>query len=612
MLSCYNQETIECGGSILNGLKLRFSSLAFKTFVLCFLFVFCCSTLLTQLAYVIIHKEISNNNQIYIQEILSKVDEYLELSFTSLQTILFSVQSAYDSGIKETDLLLPQMSRLYELNVNYIQNLYIIRQDLSISGVSVLSRVFNEALPERKALVDLAHDSYYSIVVSAPYQSTYSGWTITAVKALASDRQSIVAAVDMDMQRIKQRLLQLNRDNLLNILILDTEGHLVSGDPGQLSGYNPTTRKFQIQGLSSSDIASSHDRVINVEAASGESVVISKYPSERFGWSIISINDDRALKQSLARINKYYTWLLGITVLISVLGAFVVTRVIRKPLHRLMQKMNLVRSGNLDVSVSMERNDEFGVVSRTFDAMLQRIRELMSDLHKNEELKRKVEIQMLHSQINPHFLYNTLGSISNAVRLGKLDHVDPVIQSLTRIFEYGIGDVNHKVTLQEELQNVKDYLRIQNVRYNHEFTLDVEMPDNLSTTPVIRMMLQPIVENSVFHGYQGGRIPGIIRIKAEEADDCLMITVQDEGEGMDESRLRNILDSEFSPGHRRRRVGLKNIHQRLVLQYGSEYGLRVQSERGKGTRVLILLPSTVDSDTRGKDGEDGGMAMFDR
>ncbi|MFS0726697.1 cache domain-containing sensor histidine kinase [Paenibacillus sp. 1P07SE] len=572
-------------------MKLKFSSLTFKLFMICFTFVLCCTTLLTQLAYVAVKNEISKNNTLYVQEILAKTDEYLELSFTSLQTILFSVQSAYDGGLREPEALHPQMRRLYELNYNYIHNLYIIHPDYSISGTSLLSRVFNESLAEREPLVGLAREDALSISVSPTYRSTYAGWTVTLLKALDSGREAPVAALDMDMRRIEQRLLQINRESDISIAIIDASGRLVAGVPGLFGTYDEASHTLAFQGVSSQEIAAANNGTIKAATPEGRPLTINKHASARFGWSVISMHDEGMLARSLATMQRYYVFFLAGGMAISLLAAYAVTRFIRAPLQRIMLKMNQIRLGNLDVTIGMDRKDEFGVLSTTFDAMILRIRELLTELHQKEETKRQIEIQMLQAQINPHFLYNTLGSISNAVSLGKLDKVDPIIQSLIRIMEYGMSDVNHLVTLREELDNARDYLNIQNVRYNRLFPLETSIPETLMTSPVLRMILQPIVENCIFHGYKGGRIEGVIRISAVIDRQALCLTVEDEGEGMSQAKLESILNGRSAPGRARARIGMFNIHQRIRLRYGSSYGLQIESVKGEGTRVSIILPA---------------------
>ncbi|MBD2847670.1 sensor histidine kinase [Paenibacillus sp. IB182496] len=571
-------------------MHLRFSSLTFKLFVICFVFVLCCTTLLTQLAYVIVKSEIGKNNAYYVEEILYKVDEYLELSHTSLQTLLLAVQSAYDSGMDTSSELQPIMQRLYELNYNYIHNLYLIYPDRSIEGTSVLSRVFNEPLPERASLLALGRQDHLSVAASPTYRSTYSDWTVTLVKALGTPDDSLVAALDMDLRRIEQRLLQINRENGLNIAIVDAAGRLVAGQAGLQGLLDEQARILRLASFTSSELVNRHESLLRTTAADGQAITIRKHASAKFGWSILAIDDERLLARSLTPIRMYYIGFLIGGAGVSLLTAYVVARYLRGPLMRIMERMNQIRLGKLDVSVAMRRNDEFGVLSTTFDQMLGRIRELMSELHAEEALKRKAELQMLQAQINPHFLYNTLGSISNAVSLGKLDKVDPIIQALIRIMEYGLSDAEHPVTLREELDNVMDYMHIQRVRYNREFPLVLDVPDTLATLPVIRMLLQPIVENCIFHGYKGGRLEGGVRIAAQAGQGTLCITVEDRGAGMDEAKRARILERPLSQGRARDRIGLVNIHQRIRLRFGPAFGLTIASAPGEGTVVRIALP----------------------
>lgn len=200
----------------------------------------------------------------------------------------------------------------------------------------------------------------------------------------------------------------------------------------------------------------------------------------------------------------YYIELLAAGFLLSLFVSFVIAKYIRTPLYALKTKMKRVEQGLLTTTISINRNDEFGDLSRAFDRMLQQIVELIRGAELHNELERKLEIQVLQSQINPHFLYNTLGSISNVIRLGQIEKVDVVIESLISILEYGIADASEKVSLRQELQNVSDYIAIQNIRYNRNFQLIEDIEAGLIDFPVFRMLLQPLVENSIFHGYNGG------------------------------------------------------------------------------------------------------------
>ncbi|NHN31862.1 cache domain-containing sensor histidine kinase [Paenibacillus agricola] len=572
-------------------MSFRFSSMPFKLFLLCFLFMFGTVTFVSQLSYRFIQNEIRENNDFFISQISSKVDQYITLSFSSLQTILSAVDSSYTPGMPSFETMKPQLQQLYELNFNLISNVYVVKNDTGIVGGSPLSAAFDHPSEERSIFLQQTAADKLGIFVSSPYVSKQSGWTVTLTRYLHGSQPMAIAALDMDLNAMEKTLLQINRDDLVSIVIMDGNGRMIAGSLGDAGKINVDNRTFQLGELSSEDLLAHSGNVIPFKSGKGGQWTVRKYPASHYNWTILTLYNDSLTKRSLRHIEPYYFGLLGIGLLLSAITAGLLARFIRKPLGNLMTKMKLIKQGFLDIPLVMNRKDEFGELSRTFDQMIKQITELVESLRSNKELKRELEIQVLQSQINPHFLYNTLGSISNVVRLGMVEHVDPIIKSLIKILEYGIGDVAEKVTLRDELLNVRDYIFIQNIRYSSEFEVIEEIETKLYDFPVFRMLLQPIVENSMFHAYSGGRTPGRIIIRASYNDDHVEVEVEDFGTGMSNLQLELLL----LPGHpmnadKRRRIGLINIHQRIQLNYGEAYGLEVRSEMGKGTCVKARFP----------------------
>jgi two-component system sensor histidine kinase YesM len=572
-------------------MKFRISSLTFKLFIICFLFVFGSVSLLSQLSYQFVQNEVRTNNDFFINQMLSKVDQYINLSFSSLQTILFAIDSSYTQGTDEVESLTPELQKLYDLNLNLVSNVYVIKKDTSIVGGSPLTPAFDEPNEQRIALQQEAIANKLTTLTSLPYFSRQSGWTVTMEKYLHNSNPDAVVALDMDLNTIDNTLLQINRDDLVSLVIIDATGTVIAGSLGQAGILNTKDHTFSLGGITSKEILKLNN-TFQFKSEAKENWTARKLLGSRFGWTILSLNSESFTKRSLHNLEKYFIILLSIGLLLSAIIAAFVTRFIRKPLGYLMTKMNLIKQGYLDVPIMMNRKDEFGELSRTFDMMIRQIKELLANLRSNRELKRELEIQVLQSQINPHFLYNTLGSIGNVVRLGMHDQVDPIIGSLIKILEYGIEDVTETVTLREELLNVRDYIFIQNIRYNHVFEIEEEIEAGLLEFPVFRMLLQPIVENSLFHGYNGGRLQGKIRIAAYRDEEQIRVEVSDYGVGMvEEQRIQLLQPGTQRRPDKRKRIGLFNIHQRMLLNYGENYGLEIESEIGQGTLVRAIFPN---------------------
>lgn len=576
-------------------MKSRMGSLTFKMFMICFAFALICVAIISHLSSRFVKEQAVEWEHEYVSRILATVNEYLALNFTTMQTILFSVDSLLGTGEFNETQLGNQLDYLYEANIQHISNVYILKDNYSIIGGRTITRVANEPLPELEPVYRQAKASLFSTSVSPPYDSRFSGRTVT-VSRVSKYVPSLVVAVDVSIDELESKLLQIHRQEKVRLYILDYGGDILAhSDEAAVSGG----KHGNVGGLDPERIVGADSSTLAGEDGEGTGQWIRKLHSPAYNWLLVAVSDGSRLNQTLSRIDRHFVFLLTVGMALSAAIAAAIARYIRRPVFALIKKMRKVESGDLDVRVDMNRNDEFGYLSRTFDSMLIQMKELFAHLNANKELQRRLEIQVLQAQINPHFLYNTLGAISNVVKLGWLDKVDPVIRSLIAILEYGVGQPSEKVTLEEELQNVRDYLVIQNIRYNREFRLAATIEPQLRSCEVFRMFLQPLVENSLFHGYRGGREDGEIRIDACERGQRIIITVSDDGVGIEPDKLAGLLrEHEPEPGaDQRKRIGLANIHGRIRLHYGETYGLSIAAEPGRGTSVRAELPSPYGRET---------------
>lgn len=569
-------------------------SLPLKLFLIVFAFVLGCIILISQLSYRYVQKEIRTNDIFYTNQILDKVDQYFTVNFSSFQTILFSVETSVKANINNTEVIKKQLRELYELNSIYVSNIYLIKNDLSILGGSTPTRIFDEPLAERAPLFDAADKNRRTTFVSEPYKSKYSGWTVTMVRYLNGAPFPMAIAVDLDLNAIEETLFKINKQEQMNLALMTASGKIIAGFSENKGPLNIQDHSFSIGETSAEEILNTTETNLQLYTNDGTPVSLLKKPTEKFNWTIISINDESRLKASLSRLETYYIELLAAGLLLSLFISYLVAKYIRKPLYTLKTKMKQVEQGILTTTITINRNDEFGDLSRAFDRMLQQIVELIRRAELHNELERKLEIQVLQSQINPHFLYNTLGSISNVIRLGQIEKVDVVIGSLISLLEYGIDDASEKVSLRQELRNVADYIEIQNIRYNRNFNLIEDIEAGLMDFPVFRMLLQPLVENSIFHGYNGGAIEGPITIHAYREGGIVIIEVVDQGEGIPADKIKHILISEPSEEEvKRKRIGLNNIQGRIRLHYGDQFGLDIISIPKEITRIRALFPAEL-------------------
>ncbi len=575
-------------------MRFRINSLTFKLFIICLAFVFGTVFVVFQISTRLIEREIRASNDLFIEQIQSKVDQYINLTFSSLDTILYAVESTYTNEMQHTEDMLPVLRKLYDMNAGTVANVYIINEDSSMVGGSPRSVLFSDSDKIRQSLRSQVMENKTSVFVSSPYRTKQQDWTVTMAKYITGSKPQKVAALDIDLKAIEQTLLTINRSDLLGLAIVDAEGTLVAGNLSNIA-TRTDMRTFSFGDVTSSHLVSQSANNGVLKAGEPErNWYYRKFPGSRFNWTIMTFNTDSLLQQSLKRTEKYNLAMLGVGLVLSAMTAAFITRYIRQPLSVLISKMRLVKQGFLHIPVVLRRKDEFGELSRSFDSMLKQIVELLEQVKGSHALQRDLEIQVLQSQINPHFLYNTLGSISNAVSLGYLEKVDPIIRSLIRILEYGVANDSQHVPLSDELANVREYLFIQNVRYKSGYELIEDIEPGLESFTVFRLLLQPIVENSLFHGYSAGRIPGEIRIRAYRSASSVTIDVIDSGAGMTEEQISLLLvPKAISEERSRKRIGLVNIHQRIQLYYGELFGLTVESKPGRGTTVRAAFPDEI-------------------
>jgi two-component system sensor histidine kinase YesM len=566
-----------------------FYGISYKLFVVCFVFVLGVVLLLSTISYQYIKNEIRMTQDEYAYQLLNKVEQYLDLYFLLTQNVLNAVSSTSHAWNGDFELAQEQLERMYADHLDYVSNLYLIRADHSIIGGNPITKVFNDPLPEREVIYQSAIQQL-GLYVSEPYLSTYSGWTVTMATPLSHGGQLVVIAVDLHLQSLENRLLQISRNDENQLGIVTPSGVAVARSKAVDGGaIQMLEHQFIVGALSMQELTFPKDGILTTMTDIGQPLTVIKKRMTKFNWTVFAVMDDSRRQDTLERLQRAFIGLLALGLLLSLLVSAAVAKFIRRPVYRIIRTMRKVREGELDVQVAINRNDEFGELASTFDDMLQQIRQLIRNLNASEQMKRQLEIQVLQSQINPHFLYNTLGAICNVVSLRRYEQVDSIVAALIAILEYGVQDSSKKVPIEEELTNVRNYMLIQNIRYESHFNLLIDVPESLATYMVPRMILQPIVENSLFHGYNGGLLEGDVAIRACEESHLFVIEIVDTGVGMSKAAMDGLLHSSSAKkmDSSRTRIGLYNIHKRIQLNYGEQYGVRIRSVLNEGTSIRL-------------------------
>lgn len=308
------------------------------------------------------------------------------------------------------------------------------------------------------------------------------------------------------------------------------------------------------------------------------------------GWRFVSLDPLSALS-AYAVAFRNLTIGVGLAALLAalVISTFIAGR-ITKPLRKLQQNMSQVEGGRFDMRLDEARTDEVGQLTRSFNQMTERIQSLVNDVYKAEIIRKEAQLKALHSQINPHFLYNTLDSMNAIAMLEDVPLLSRMSKMLADMFRYSISQGDQIVELRQELEQVKRYVEIQQIRYDYRFQLILSVPEPLLAYRIPKLTLQPIVENAVYHGLEMIPDEGLLAIIVHASASEVTIEVFDNGRGIPAEQLETIRQKLREPIDYADHLGLANVQERLQLHYGEAYGITIDSLYGRGTSVVYRLP----------------------
>ena len=268
------------------------------------------------------------------------------------------------------------------------------------------------------------------------------------------------------------------------------------------------------------------------------------------------------------------------------------TRYLTRPIVRLMEHMDVISSGDFSRNPAIESNDELGVIGRQINEMSSHVSALMENRIRDEQEKMTLESKMLQAQINPHFLYNTLDSIKWIATMQHSAGIVRVVSALSSLLKNMAKGFNEKVTVRQELDFLDNYVTIEKIRYIELFDVDITVEDPaLYDAGIIKLTLQPLVENSIFSGIEPSGKPGLIQIHIYSREQVLYISIRDNGVGISKENINRMLtDTSRVTKHYMSGIGLPNVDRRIKLVYGQEYGLAIDSEVGVYTCVTVSLP----------------------
>jgi len=326
------------------------------------------------------------------------------------------------------------------------------------------------------------------------------------------------------------------------------------------------------------------------------------------GWKFYSIIHKGKLFSEVNQIRRLTLYTLVLLTVIAFFVAYIVSRRISTPILGLSRKMRRVELGEFYVTVTPDSRDEIGQLGRAFNKMTREIKTLIGQIKEEEQKKRNAELNALQNQINPHFMYNTLTMIKWMSQAQRADNITEVLDALIRILTFSTRNTEEYVTIEEEMTFIRYYMQLLQLRYYHAFEFECRVSDEVLAYRTLKFIVQPFVENSVFHGFVEETRPYKLTINVQRVEDAVVFTIRDDGAGMEKERVHEILHHAEEGSGKINSIGISNVFKRIQMHFGTDYGVDIESDPGAGTTVRIRVPvldSEVDADGKGGEADEG-------
>ena len=335
------------------------------------------------------------------------------------------------------------------------------------------------------------------------------------------------------------------------------------------------------------------DASVSVDIEGGRYYLQSKV-SQAFGWQVVGVFPaSEVLHDMTTTAYVMAISLLGALLSIAILS-YVLSNTITKPLSKLQRLMEQAEAGDFSVRFNSRYTDEVGSLGDSFNHMLQQIEQLVQQVYTEQKNKRNAEMRILQEQIKPHFLYNTLDTISWLSRENGAEDLVLLVDALTSMFRVGLSKGRESITIKEEICHVSSYLCIQQIRYSTKLSYEIHVPEELENYMVPKLILQPLVENAIYHGIKRKREKGLITVNVTLEDEVLAFQVRDTGPGIAEGKLKT-LQSQLQNRSRTEEsgFGLFYVNEQVKLSCGAAYGVVLDSEEGSWTTSTVYVPVRI-------------------
>lgn len=524
---------------------------------------------------------------------LNRINVYID----NAQNLMFSILAAQNLSVEGRDDLIAQYIDNYADNSQSVaQTIYHIAP----SGKVISNRqIYYDIMgnPMLQTLAGNAGRNFGGLSWSQPYHSPLSGNTVAVVQPVESkSRENLgVLIVELNLSAIKNNLDRQLLERGRTYVLMTADGSVITMDRSNkllpfVSGiYQDTLTKEAIAQLAHSPEGVSEEEI------GGRDLIVVKSQRSRIDWVLCTVIDSNTFYTDLKSLANIQISASVIWVLVLLLFAIFISRHFSDPIRKLIRNMSSYQRPETAYPIPITRRDEIGQLADSYNRLLLKIKALVDDVAKSEKQKNQYELSMLQSQIQPHFLYNTLACISSLAKQNRIDEVRNTISSLVNLLSFTFNKTAEMVYLSEEVEAMQMYIQIQKVRYGDIFEIEYALAQETLSMQLPKLTLQPIIENAIFHGITPKRQKcGRISVRSSLSDGRLIIQITDNGRGMSHEKIEQLMRRKTdSSGDVLTHIGLGNVNSRIRLYYGGEYGISIDSVENEWTCVSVTLPAVT-------------------
>ena len=528
--------------------------------------------------------------------LVNRVDSSMEVY---LRNIMKLSDTIYYGIIKNTNLsedsIGEKLTLLYNNNKEQVSNIALISKEGEPISVVPAARFRKNFKAEDEEWFVNALNKTENIHFTLPHvQKMFEkgdngyNWVISMSRAVeitvGGSTEQAVLLIEMAYQGLEEVLDEVTLGNGGYIYLMDSNGDII---------WHP---KFELiasgRVKENNLVATGYDDGSREEVFNGTRQTVVTKTVGYTGWKLVGVIKGTGISLNMLKTRLFIVFVILLIIFIVILINSYISFRVTNPIRELEKSVKELEEGNLDADIYMGGSYEVQHLGKSVQDMKFRIKGLMQDIVNEHEEKRKSEFDSLQAQINPHFLYNTLDIIVWQIENEKQSEAVHTVTALARFFRLSLGKGKNIVTVKDEIDHVKNYLMIQHMRFKNKFDYEFDIAEDVLELPSLKLMLQPLVENAIYHGMEFMDGDGLIMVKAWQEENELYLSVVDNGLGMTEDKVETILTGKSSSGNGRGSgIGVKNVNERIKLYFGEAYGITIDSEPDEGTTVIIHLPA---------------------